>query len=107
MSTVRYVRIAHLTYLHLGSQSALSAARSLAQQRAQRASRSRKEAKAYTRHGEDDMAARSSALERTEVSVVALDEVGAQRSGALVRRHARCGAVAEGMHASVEASGDV
>ena len=78
---MRYVPIAHLTYLHLGSQPALSAARSFAQERAQRASRSRKEAKAYTRHGEDVMTARSSALERAEVSVVALDEVGAQRSG--------------------------
>ena len=77
---VRYVRIVRLTYHHLGSQSALSAARSFAQERAQRASRSRKEAKAYTCHGEDDMAARSSALEHVEVSVVALDEVGAQCS---------------------------
>ena len=34
-----------------------------------------------TRHGEDVMTARSSALERAEVSVIALDEVGAQRSG--------------------------
>ena len=75
---VRYVRIVRLTYLHLGSQSALSAATTFAQQRAQRASRSRKEA--YRHHGEDGMAARSSALERAEVGVVALNEVGAQRS---------------------------
>ena len=50
-----------------------------------------------TRHDEHDSAAKSSALERAKVSVVA----DAQRS--TVCRHARCEAVAEDMYTSVEA----
>ena len=50
-----------------------------------------------TRHDEHDSTAKSSALERAKVSVIA----GAQRS--TVCRHARCEVVAEDMYTSVKA----
>ena len=49
-----------------------------------------------THHRKDHSAARSSALERVEVSIIVLDEVGAKCSK--VCRDARCEADAEMMH---------
>ena len=99
-SSWRHVHVAHVSDLHLWWHQCSTQLGDLHRSESNsRADRERERNRRQdTRHDEHGSAAKSSALERAEVSVVA---DGAHRSG--VCRHARCKAVAEDMDTSVEA----